>query len=528
MEQCALNSYVEMWGKPLSEDAPCGEDSSFSPEFEALRAEVDKDSSLHATDATDWGLVARLAAEFLAAQSKDLWVLVYAVFAEYRVRGLDACPPAFAALSHLLQQYWDSMYPLPKRMQRRLAPLVWLCSRMEHSAEKTCFMDGSVETSRALKEEFAVIQKILDEKVGEDAPHFSGIFSRIPETISTSAEKEPPASQPAAQTSPQSSARAAAPVPIAASLAEMDKDGRVPAGVLPQLVRNIADQARQLAGHFLSLNALDERAYQLHRTALWSTLLQLPQADVAGKTQLTSGVPADRIQAYAAAVEGKQYSEILPHLERSAGKAPFWFDGHSMVVRCLDGLGAPAAAACVREALADLLKRFPELLNYKFRDNTPFASAKILPWLENLRTPATEGNVASGLALGGTASGDADEGALLQEAITCNMEEGFQAGLRRLGTVPAGRSRAAVLHGLMQARYCLAVGKKNAAVQLLSALYIQMEEWNLLDWEPDLTARILALLLSAQPKQRGGKMDDMIRRLHWLNLDTALSILHET
>ena len=96
-----------------------------------------------------------------------------------------------------------------------------------------------------------------------------------------------------------------------------------------------------------------------------------------------------------------------------------------------------------------------------------------------------------------------------------------------LGTIPAGRSRAFVLHGILQARYCLAVGKKNAAVQLLSGLYQQLERWDLLDWESDLTARILALLLASQPKQRSGATEGMIRRLHLLDLDVALSVVQE-
>jgi type VI secretion system protein VasJ len=83
-------------------------------------------------------------------------------------------------------------------------------------------------------------------------------------------------------------------------LTELEADGRVPSGVLPQLVRNILEQNRQLAGHLLSINMLDERAYQLHRTALWSTLLHPPQSDHAGKTQLAC-VPSDKIRTYSMA-----------------------------------------------------------------------------------------------------------------------------------------------------------------------------------------------------------------------------------
>ena len=516
------NIYIKSWGNALAEDSPCGADCSFSPEFEAIRAEVEKDSSLHVTEATDWAVVSRLAFEFLSGHSKDVWILAYAVYAEYRGKGLDACATAFSALTCLLETWWDDLHPHASRLQRRLAPLSWLCARMEHSAETTCFIDGSAETLQSLREEFAKLQSFLDGKAGDAAPPFSGIFNKIPQINTPDAPVEPASATPQRLSSNQPP-----PKPISADLAEMDKDTRIPTGILPQLVRNILDHTKQLAGHFLSLNALDERAYQLNRAALWGTLLQLPQVDATGKSQLTSWVPTDRMQAYHVAVDGKQYAEILPHLERSAANAPFWFDGHAMVVRCLEGLDAPHAAAHVRDSLSSLLRRFPELLTYKFKDNTLFASPKVVPWLETLCVPATPGTLLQEISHGAKGTGGTDEDGLLQGAIACCMDEGFQAGLQRLGIKPPGRNRAAVLHGILQARYCLAVGKKNAAVKILSALYMQMKQWELLDWEPDLTAKLLALLFSVQPKSQSAVTEGMKRRLYLLDLGLAINVIPE-
>ena len=44
---------VKAWKAALPENGPCGEDVSFSPEFEALRNEVEKSTSLHATEGPD-------------------------------------------------------------------------------------------------------------------------------------------------------------------------------------------------------------------------------------------------------------------------------------------------------------------------------------------------------------------------------------------------------------------------------------------------------------------------------------------
>jgi type VI secretion system protein VasJ len=516
-----------MWGKALSEDAPCGEDCAFSPEFERLRIEVDKDASLYGLAATDWKLVAQIAANILTSQSKELWVLVYAVYAEYRLHGFAACPPAFTALADILDTWWDSLYPSPQRLKRRLAPLTWLCGRMEHQAQVTCFMDGSSEAVQELRGIFARIQDLLREKAGDDIPSFPGVFAKIPEA--SQAPNGPAAAENTAGQSPQSGGGAGQGEsrPPVWDKAGTDLGGRIPVATLPPLIRGIIDQTRQLAEHFLALNPKDARAYRLHRLGMWDTLLQAPLADADGKTQIGSGVPQDLVKSYAAAVEAGQYADTLPYLERAAGKSPFWFEGHAWVYRCLEGLGANEAATSVKEALGSLLRRFPELLTYKFRANIPFAPPAVLPWLESLRLPGGAGKdrAISGARVGG---GDAPSAALLQEALERGKEEGFEAGLRLLGSAPATRSRPAVLHGLTQARYCLLAGKSAVAAQVLFALYERLEQWNLLDWEPELTADILSLLLHSQARQNDARTQEMLRRLHWLNLDAALDLSRET
>jgi type VI secretion system protein VasJ len=115
----------------------------------------------------------------------------------------------------------------------------------------------------------------------------------------------------------------------------------------------------------------------------------------------------------------------------------------------------------------------------------------------------------------------------LQEAVALYLENGFAAGLHHLGIVPAGRSRTAVKHGLLQARYCLAAANKQAAISLLQGLYSKLVDWDLLDWEPELSAQILALLLANQAKSRNGAAETMANQLHRLHLDMALDIFQK-
>ena len=504
------------WVSSLGEDSPCGEDISFSDEFESLKEEVEKEGSLHGGRSTDWALVLRMASRILAGRSKDLWVLCYGVVAAYETEGGVSCAAALSALSCLLHGRWEELHPGTARIQRRIAPLAWMAKRLESRLSHVA-KDAEQPAIAALHKELVKIQAILDARVGDKAPDLAGLLPslQMDAGVHGSTSRHTAITEDALSTPSIPSAQSAPPDDL---LVALDGDGRVPAAVLPRLFRTTQDQCRQLAAHFSSIEAQDWRVILLNRAALWCTIDQLPPADMTGVTQLRP-VPLERVQGYSAAVEARKYMEILPQLEGSAGKAPFWFDGHFLVSRCLEGLEAHGALLILRAALAQFLARFPALARYKFQDGTPFASPRTVQWLDALDA-SFAGSVALRVSL--DAGESAREQELLDESLAMNAEKGFQAGLAHLERCPAGRSRAAMRQGLLMARYCVAAGNRRAAVRLLQSLYAQLEKWELLDWEPALSAGIIALLVSLRPKEKGETAETMMGHLHRLHLGTAV------
>jgi len=501
----------QTWVEPLHGPYPCGKDLSFTDEFEALREEVEKSASLHGGRSTDWELVLRVATQILSSRSKDVWVLCYGAVAAYEARGGMACAAAISALNQLLEHHWDRLHPGRGRIRRRLAPLIWLAGRLEARIMAGVQADDP-SFHPALGKEIATLQAVLSKRAAENAPSFATLLGRL---------GNPPQGAQVASPSSERSPGILASLPEVVGpeelLAAIDGDGRVPAAVLPRLLRSTQEQCRQLAVHFGSLDPLDWRVILLHRAALWCTVQQLPQADAAGVTNLRP-VPPDKVRAYSAAVEAGRFNEILLQLENSAGKAPFWFDGHHLVARCLEGLGATAPLSVLCLILSRFLHLFPDLVRLKFQDGTPFVSARTLLWLDSLAAAGVPG----ASRVGARASEDAREQELLDESLAIHVEKGFQAGLTHLETVPVGRNRAAVRQGLLMARYCIAAGNKKAAIRLLQSLYAQLEKWELLEWEPELSAGIIALLISLQPKERGPATEGMLSRLHWLHLGMAV------
>ena len=523
------SSKILAWANSLTCGTACGEDASFSSEYEVMREEVEKSVSLHGGVVTDWALVLNTATTVLSEQSKDLWPLCYGVRAVFELHGLKSCLAAFAVLTSLSETHWDDIHPSVKRVQRRCAPFKWLCARLEQRLASWTFTEEDPETLKQFRSELHRLQSLLEGKLSHEAPSFSSLIRLIPEPVATNgATPETPGSLsgPVADPVPAS---ILPPVQISSEMIQsLDGDGRVPPAILPQLIRATQEQTQQLAVHYLAQDSLDWRVYWLHRASLWCTVTQLPPADSSGLTQLRRPVPNDKATAYAAEVAGKRYAETLPLLERSAGKAPFWLDGHYLVARCLEGLDAKPALNILRNILGLFVARFPELLHYKFHDGSPFASPKTLEWLDGLQGGGETLISPMQAGRGGSCSENDREETLLQEAIILNNEKDFQAGLQHLGTVHTGRSRAVIRHGLLRARYCLAAGKTRAAVRLLEVLYSQLERWDLLDWEPEISARVLSLLLSSQGRQRGAQQEEMVRHLHWLHLDTALNTFKES
>ncbi|AKC85911.1 type VI secretion system protein TssA [Pseudoxanthomonas suwonensis] len=122
------------WLKPIRDDAPCGDDVSFSDAFDRIReARRADDPTLsqgeweHELKVANWRQVIQLAGTVLAEQSKDLQAAVWlgeALIAQHHLAGAEA---AFELLARLQQDYWDGLYPLADDgdLEERAAKLAW-------------------------------------------------------------------------------------------------------------------------------------------------------------------------------------------------------------------------------------------------------------------------------------------------------------------------------------------------------------------------------------------------------------------
>jgi type VI secretion system protein ImpA len=128
---------------PVTAEAPCGIDLSFSPEWDAImemRREddptLDQGAWVAALKSADWPGVARSCESLLTGRSKDLRLVGWLTDACARLRGFDGLADGLALSAGLVASYWDRVHPLPDDgdQEQRIGNLRWLALRVEQLA----------------------------------------------------------------------------------------------------------------------------------------------------------------------------------------------------------------------------------------------------------------------------------------------------------------------------------------------------------------------------------------------------------
>nr|WP_315196530.1 type VI secretion system protein TssA [uncultured Aquabacterium sp.] len=124
---------------PLSAPSPCGEDLSFSAEFDQIaemrRADdptLDQGEWVTSVKQSDWPGVARLCQELLATRTKDLRLAQWLTEARALSEGYVGLNQGLALCAALCEQHWDGLHPRPEGgdAEERIGNIAWLLQRL--------------------------------------------------------------------------------------------------------------------------------------------------------------------------------------------------------------------------------------------------------------------------------------------------------------------------------------------------------------------------------------------------------------
>ena len=506
---------------PIGGANPAGADVSYDTDFETIKAEIDKLSSVDNLDPA-WSKIQDLGAQLLAQKGKDFRVVSWMGVAKVKTQGWAGFAEALILYETLARSYWDTMYPEARRARARVNAFAWM-TEMVHQhliGMDVTFADG--DPLRAADEVLKDLDQLLAEKLGEAYAGPGQLRSLLRDKVM--AIPEPPRVEEAPVAGAEGAAAAPQPQGPAAPAAPTSVEGVEPAarasgGVLVEgaAVLRAADATRAWG-------------YKLQRWGAWITIEELPAAQD-GRTFIPP--PGEGAQL-AELRDAQKWLELLNTAEEMTSRYLFWLDLHRFVALAMDNLGPSFAAAreLVGREACYFVARLPGVASMTFSDGTPFADAATQTWLdeESRRVGAGGG----GSAASAVASAE-DEEIAKRFADAQKLVSGGQVA-DGLASALALAERAADARLRFRAR--LAVGKMaldaskhDLARGMLEHLVVDVERHGLETWEPATCATLYTYLLVAarEVSRAKGGSPDLVAREQYLfdklcRLDPASAI----
>ena len=195
--------------------------------------------------------------------------------------------------------------------------------------------------------------------------------------------------------------------------------------------------------------------------------------------------------------------QLINAVETSFVSAPFWLGAHRYTANALKALGHQVAQMAVIAELAAFLHRFPELLEYSFREGSGFADPDTRDWIDQHVLGEAEVNNPQAHEHTTRAHKDEPWVEVYQEAMSLGRGK-FNEGARLFqhGRQQTRSAKERFLWDLHQARYCQAIGHIEVAIHLLESLDDQATHYHLEEWEPERSFEIAELLLNWYQKAK--------------------------
>lgn len=506
---------------PIPGDRPGGESVMLEPEYETMRAEVQKLDSV-TQEPVNWSVVVDTASEILEKRSKNILAATYLTLGLFEKHGYDGMAAGLTVCRDMVSNFWDVLDPPPARKRGRIEAFVWLNER----AGKSAANKDSAAGDKAILEEclslIGSLQSALAGKLANDAPGFGDLEREVKTRIKSIESDEK-----AAEARKQQQAKIAA--------------GEVDETTTPDQARQVLNRLKttihKISGILRKGSLSDPLPYRLNRAMAWGTMATVPP-NTKGLTQVPAPNPELAARLLDLFTKG-EWTALVEAAEAAFPNSPLWLDLQRWIAQGLGTLGQNHLEAheTVVTELATLTGRFPELLDLSFAGGVPFASAETVKWIKeevSVRKPSARAGAAGpDLSADGAPEGLAETAS---EARKMAARGQFPEAVRKMqeGIRSTGEHRGQFLWRLELARICLDSNQPQLAAPLLEELETYIQRHQLEIWEPRLCLAAYTALLSARrmllKDQRRAtpdlaqKTSQLHERIARLDLATALSL----
>ncbi len=494
---------VALGKEPIRPDSPAGDTCRYDETFGQLQGQIDRLQGLAGAD-PEWPTVVSLASELLKTKSKDMLVLSYLGVGLFETDGYLGLSAALEAFREFVGNFWEPCFPKAKPPTGRVNAVQFLADRIQPQVE---LKGGSAKRPPRANEKEAVHEcaALIDELNQKLEPLFAplGASPNLMPLVRALRELKtkvgPIGAEAAAAAAAPAAAEGGAPV-SAASGAGL---GGVPEvfATATQAVQTVVKVAKYLWAQ----DQKDARAYRALRAMHFGGLAEAP------KDKLLPGPPPPRREFLNKTAAAGNWPTLLTEAEGQFAATPLWLDLQRFVALALQNLGPAYAAAyhsVAYECIA-LNARLPELFELSFKDNSPLADGATRAWLDELRSQFGGGGGGGGAA----AAGDALGTAIAEARKLLGQSKGGEAVARLTERMEGGAGRRERFRAqLALAEFCIGMGKLPLATSLLEGLEIQIEQFRVDEWEPQLAAQALSKLHECISKTRPKPTPDDARR----------------
>ncbi len=475
---------------------PQGVDASYEPEFEEVKAEIDKLGSVEG-EQPDWGKVATGSAEILQNKSKDLRLATWLAVARMVQSGPAGLAEGLLGLLVICQEHWDGMFPPVKRARARGNLATWLADQAELILGPDFTPKGSDRDAVALCETlYGELDDVLSEKLGDNYAGMGSLRTVLRDLSRRLPAEAPPA--PVAQQAAPGAAPAPAPAPAApppAAFQATPATFDTPADA-EKAFKDMRGDLRKIAKLLRSGDPGGALAYRICRFANWAPFSVAPNAEQ-NKTLLPPP-PPDRRADLDRLADASNWTALIDSAEAHAVSHLWWLDPQRYIATALDRIGPSAANAreVVGREIVALVERIPTVVNLKFSNGMDFADAATKAWIEEEQAKYL-GSSGPDAATSAGAEEDAQLAERFEVAkqLVTSGEVGdglaVAVALANRGADARMRFRAR----LAAARLAIQGNQLAIARPMLELLAAEVERFGLEEWEPKLATDVFTSLL---------------------------------
>jgi type VI secretion system protein VasJ len=512
---------LERVAKPIRPEAPSGEWARDLPEFASLQAEIQK---LGHPDqpAVSWDRVIDLGSALLRDKSKDLLAATYLAYALFERDGYAGLAQGLRVLRTLVADFWETLHPEPARIRARVSAVEWLGERAAVRVRRVPPAGADRDSTKAILELIDEVGQLLAPRIKGGEALLSELRAEIADAVASQGRPEPAAGG----TGPSRSADSARSTELPASVSSAEDYERV----VPDLKRLL----RAVAEHFRRTSPMNPLSYRMARLAAWMSIEQLP-TQTAGKTQIPAPQPADLLPRLEQMLASGKPAAILEETEGRLFTAALWLDLQRLSWAALDAQGPPyrpAAEAVLCEVRA-LVQRLPGLPELRFADDTPLAGEATRAWIRDQVLAAAAAPAAAVSRNGDQPLGGADFAQARSDARALAVEKrlGEAVTILERGAVHASSLADRAVWELELAQLCFDAGQLDTAMGRLEVFDEVLRRSTADDWEPDLCAQVIRLLLLCRQRAASvsrGHPEEMHRTRELMNrlcrLDVAAAV----